>query len=44
MAQPGTGRIHAVSSLPGGTSETLDNPRYANLLPGWLTNDTYPVR
>jgi penicillin G amidase len=31
-----------VSSLPGGTSEVLGDPRFVNLLPDWLTNETYP--
>lgn len=31
-----------VSSLPGGTSGQLGDPRYVNLLTGWLTNDAYP--
>jgi penicillin amidase len=30
--------------LPGGDSGVLGSPFYANLLPRWLTNDTYPVR
>jgi acyl-homoserine lactone acylase PvdQ len=36
--------MNAISSLPGGTSETLGSPYYINILPRWLTNDTYPVR
>jgi penicillin amidase len=36
--------MRADSALPGGTSETLGSPYYLNLLPRWLTNDTYPVR
>ncbi|GIF75007.1 penicillin acylase family protein [Asanoa siamensis] len=44
VAQPTRDGIRAVSSLPGGTSETLGSPYYANLLPRWLTNETYPVR
>ena len=44
LAQPGPGRMRAESSLPGGTSETLGSATYVNLLPRWLTNDTYPVR
>lgn len=44
VAQPAADGIHAVSALPGGTTETLGDPRYANLLAAWLTNDTYPVR
>jgi penicillin amidase len=44
VAQPTRHGISARSSLPGGTSERLGSPYYANLLPRWLTNDTYPVR
>jgi penicillin amidase len=44
VAQPGRGGVTAISALPGGTSETLGSPYYINLLPSWLTNDTYPVR
>ena len=29
------------SSLPGGESGVLGSPYYANLLPQWLTNDTF---
>jgi acyl-homoserine lactone acylase PvdQ len=36
--------MYAVSALPGGTSEDLGSPYYANLLPRWLTDDPYPVR
>ena len=36
--------MRARSSLPGGTSETLGSRFYANLLPQWLTNESYPVR
>jgi penicillin amidase len=44
VAQPVPGGMSADSALPGGTSETLGSPYYGNLLPGWLTNETYPVR
>jgi penicillin G amidase len=44
VAQPVRGTMRADSALPGGTSETLGSPYYGNLLPRWLTNDTYPVR
>ena len=33
--------VNGVSSLPGGVSGVLGDPFYANLLPGWLVNDTY---
>ena len=35
--------IRAVTSLPGGTSGLLGNPRYVNLLRPWLTNDTFTI-
>jgi penicillin G amidase len=44
VAQPVRGAMRAESSLPGGTSETPGSPYYRNLLPDWLTNETYPVR
>jgi penicillin amidase len=44
VAQPAPGGMRAESALPGGTSETLGSPYYFNLLPRWLTNETYPVR
>ena len=31
------------SSLPGGTSGVPGTPFYVNLLPGWLTNDTFQL-
>ena len=34
--------ITAETSLPGGTSGTLGNPHFMNLLPMWLTNETFP--
>jgi penicillin amidase len=44
VAQRGLDGMRAESALPGGTSETLGSPYYLNLLPRWLTNETYPVR
>jgi penicillin amidase len=44
VASPRPGGMHADSALPGGTSEQLGSPYHVNLLPCWLTNDTYPVR
>jgi penicillin amidase len=37
------GAARAESSLPGGISRVLGSPFYANLLPQWLTNETYPM-
>jgi penicillin amidase len=37
----GPGDVHAESSLPGGTSGVPGSPFYVNLLPEWLTNDTF---
>ena len=36
--------MRARSSLPGGTSATIGDPYFVNLLPRWLTNETYRVR
>ncbi len=33
--------VYAESSLPGGTSGVPGSPYYVNLLPMWLTNDTF---
>lgn len=38
---PGLARTRSVSSLPGGTSGRLGDPRYLNLLPDWLTDEAY---
>jgi penicillin amidase len=35
------GEVYASSSLPGGTSGVPGTPYYLNLLPAWLTNDTF---
>jgi penicillin amidase len=35
--------LRSVTSLPGGTSGVLGSPFYMNLLPGWLTNEAFPV-
>jgi penicillin amidase len=40
----GPGQVVAESSLPGGASGVPGQPFYVNLLPGWLTNDTFPLR
>jgi penicillin amidase len=34
----------AETILPGGASGILGSPYYANLLPLWLTNNTYPIK
>lgn len=44
VASPTRHGMRADSALPGGTSENLGSPYYLNLLPQWLTNETYPVR
>jgi penicillin amidase len=42
VAEPrGPGDVRASSSLPGGTSAIPGTPYYVNLLPSWLTNDTF---
>ena len=38
------GSIRGETILPGGNSGVLGSPFYGNLLPRWLTNDTYDVR
>jgi penicillin amidase len=38
------GGIDARTSLPGGTSALATSPFYLNLLPGWLTDDSIPLR
>jgi penicillin G amidase len=35
------GDVHAESSLPGGPGGVPGSPLYVNLLPEWLTNDTF---
>lgn len=35
--------MYAESSLPGGVSGDIDNIFYLNLLPGWLTNKSFPL-
>jgi penicillin amidase len=45
VAEPrAPGQVVAESSLPGGTSGVPGQPFYVNLLPRWLTNDTFPLR
>jgi penicillin amidase len=45
VAEPrAPGQVAAESSLPGGTSGVPGQPFYVNLLPRWLTNDTFPLR
>jgi penicillin G amidase len=36
--------IESVSSLPGGESGVLGSPFHVNLLPRWLTNETFRLR
>lgn len=43
VAEMAHGRVKSVNALPGGESGQLGSPFYFNLLPGWLTNDAYPV-
>jgi penicillin amidase len=40
----GPGDVHAESSLPGGTSGVPGTPFHVNLLPGWLTNDSFTLQ
>jgi acyl-homoserine lactone acylase PvdQ len=45
VGRPGStpGSIVGQTSLPGGESGVLGSHLYFNLLPGWLTNEAYPV-
>ena len=43
VAEMAPGRVKSVNALPGGESGQLGSPFYFNLLPGWLTNDAFPV-
>jgi penicillin amidase len=38
------GSIRGETILPGGDSGVIGSPFYGNLLPRWLTNDTYDIR
>lgn len=35
--------FRAVTSVPGGVSGDPSSPHYADLLPGWLTNEAFPL-
>ena len=35
--------MRAELSVPGGVSGALGSPYYLNLLPGWLSNDSFPL-
>ena len=39
---PALARSRWVSSLPGGTSGVIANPHQLDLLPAWLTDESYP--
>jgi penicillin G amidase len=39
-----SGGVESVSALPGGESAVPGNPFYVNLLPRWLTNESFPLR
>jgi penicillin G amidase len=41
VGESGSGTFRSESVLPGGTSGIIGSPRYMNILPLWLTNDTY---
>jgi penicillin amidase len=40
--ESGSGTLRSENVIPGGTSGILGSARYFNILPLWLTNDTYP--
>jgi penicillin amidase len=44
VASIGPDGITSVSSLPGGESGVLGSPFHVNLLPRWLTNETFRLR
>jgi penicillin amidase len=43
VAQVRRGRLEAVTALPGGESGVIGSPHYVDLLPGWLTNEAFPL-
>ena len=43
VAQVRRGRLDAVTALPGGESGVIGSPHYVDLLPGWLTNEAFPL-
>jgi penicillin amidase len=43
VSASGRGGVDARSSLPGGTSALPSSPWYLNLLPMWLTDDSFPL-
>jgi len=43
VSEAGPGGVRAVSSLPGGVSGVPGSPHYADLLPGWLTNEAFQL-
>lgn len=43
VTRGGPGMMRGVSSVPGGVSGVLGSPRYADLLPEWLTNEAFPL-
>jgi penicillin amidase len=43
VAQVRRGRLDATTALPGGESGVIGSPHYVDLLPGWLTNEAFPL-
>jgi penicillin amidase len=43
ISEASPGGIRAVMSSPGGPSAVLGSPYYTSLLPGWLSNDGFPL-
>src|SRR5439155_8184867 len=43
VSEAGPGYVRADSSLPGGVSGVPGSPYYADLLAGWLSNETFPL-
>jgi penicillin amidase len=42
VGESGGGTFRSENVIPGGTSGNVTSSRYFNILPLWLTNDTYP--
>ena len=43
VSEADSGHMRAVTSVPGGLNGVLGSPHYSDLLPGWLTNDAFPL-
>jgi penicillin amidase len=41
--EAGVDRVRGFTGLPGGTSGSVFSSNYFNLLPSWLTNESFPM-